>query len=600
MVDVRFVTIRLAASLSAAVLVASVVTAQNGPPLPPAENRSVDGSGNNLNDPTLGAPISLLERLDYSGIPNITGNNAYADGISAPARTGPGHVSPRVISNLLGAQSVSIPNDRGLNDMWLIFGALFAADTGQPVPNFSDPLPISVATGDPVFDPSGTGSVTLGFFRSLGVQIPQREHLNVVNTWFDMSPTYGGEPQRAALLRSGERGRLLSEISANGEELLPTYGFLRSLKPVDAPTVLASDEFQAFPNRDRFFVGGIPGINIFTFSTVLPTVFLREHNRVAGAIHGLKPGEKESIGVPPVEQANRGAYDEAIYQLARKIVTAEMQSITYHEYLPALGVELSPYTGYNDTAKPDLLSEFTTALFRFPHSMQNSLFLRLKEDGRAIPSGHFPVPVGIFNPELVHADGVDAILRGLLVQTAQEVDLKVIDGLRNIAVPGLFADLLADDIQRGRDRGIPDYNSVRRAVGLPSVAGFSELTSDPPTLAALAAAYPSGIASLDPFVGILLEPHVPGSSLGVTGKRLFARQAEKTRDSDRFWYQNQLTFDPRLRRALRLLGFSLRTDDSGYEILNCTWASVLVGTSAIGREGFPLTAQSTAFFSIQP
>ena len=46
------------------------------------------------------------------------------------------YVSPRVISNLLGAQSVSIPNDRGLNDMWLIFGALFAADTRSTGPQF--------------------------------------------------------------------------------------------------------------------------------------------------------------------------------------------------------------------------------------------------------------------------------------------------------------------------------------------------------------------------------------------------------------------------------------------------------------------------------
>jgi hypothetical protein len=414
-----------------------------------------------------------------------------------------------------------------------------------------------------------------------------------------MSPTYGGEPRRAALLRSGVRGRLLSETGASGEELLPTYGFLRSVKPVDAPAVLANDEFQAFPNRDRFFVGGIPGINIFTFSTVLPTVFLREHNRVAAAIDGLTAGEKQSIGIPPVEPVNPLAYDEAIYQLARKVVTAEMEAIMFQEYLPALGVELAPYTGYNHTAKPDLLSEFTTALFRFSHSMQNPLFLRLKEDGQSIAAGPFPVQAGIFNPELVHADGVDAILRGLLAQSAQEIDLKVIDGLRNFEVPGLFADLFADDIQRGRDRGIPDYNSLRQALGLPAVAAFAELTNDGPTLAGLLAAYPSGIGSLDPFVGILLEPHAPGSSLGETGRRLFARQAEKTRDSDRFWYQNQLTFDLRLRRALQLLGFPL-TLNGVYPTLNRTWASVLRDTSAIGRDGFPLTAQSSAFVALHP
>ena len=57
---------------------------------------------------------------------------------------------------------------------------------------------------------------------------------------------------------------------------------------------------------------------------------------------------------------------------------------------------------------------------------------------------------------------------------------------------------------------------MRRALGLSPVAGFSALTSDALTLTALAAAYPSGIASLDPFVGILLEPHSDESSLGET------------------------------------------------------------------------------------
>jgi hypothetical protein len=77
---------------SCATALVAIVSSQNGPPLPPAENRTPDGSGNNLADPTLGAPPSLLERLDYSGVPGVTGNNAYADGIAAPARTGPGHV----------------------------------------------------------------------------------------------------------------------------------------------------------------------------------------------------------------------------------------------------------------------------------------------------------------------------------------------------------------------------------------------------------------------------------------------------------------------------------------------------------------------------
>ena len=136
--------------------------------------------------------------------------------------------------------------------------------------------------------------------------------------------------------------------------------------------------------------------------------------------------------------------------------------------------------------------------------------------------------------------------------------------------------------------------------GLPALSGFSARTSDTALLSALGTAYPSGIGGLDPFVGILAEPHVPGSSLGETGRRLFQLQAEKTRDSDRFWYQNQLLFDPRLRKALELLGFVFSHDVNGFLRLERTWASVLVDNTAIGKAGFPLSSQTAAFFTVHP
>ena len=193
---------------------------------------------------------------------------------------------------------------------------------------------------------------------------------------------------------------------------------------VEAPAVLATDEFQAFPNRDRFFVGGIPGINIFAFSTVLPMVFLREHNRIAEAIHRLKPGEKQSIGLPLSEQPDPVAYDVAIYQLARKVVTAEMQAITYQEYLPALGVELSPYNGYDDTPFPSAERNGPADCERPLSGAGRHLQSRAGARGRCgCDSSRAPRP------------------------DSPGVDLKVIDGLRNLSVPGLVADLLADDIQ---------------------------------------------------------------------------------------------------------------------------------------------------------
>src|SRR5204862_8276396 len=98
-----------------------------------------------------------------------------------------------------------------------------------------------------------------------------------------------------------------------------------------------------------------------------------------------------------------------------------------------------------------------------------------------------------FTPTLVNAagvtgpvsgapsTGVDAILKGAASGDAQEVDLQAVRDVRNFLFgpPGAGGtDLIARDIQRGRDNGLADYNTLRSAYGLPKVTSFAQITSN--------------------------------------------------------------------------------------------------------------------------
>src|SRR5262249_20055978 len=145
--------------------------------------------------------------------------------------------------------------------------------------------------------------------------------------------------------------------------------------------------------------------------TALQTLFMREHNLWADRIHAADPNLN----------------DETIYQLARQIVGAEIQSITYNEFLPALlGPNALPaYTGYNPDVNPGIANEFSTAGFRFGHNMINDTLLRLNNDGTSIPQGSLSLLDGFFNPTLLdpslpdHEGDIDPFLKGLASDNSQ-------------------------------------------------------------------------------------------------------------------------------------------------------------------------------------
>jgi hypothetical protein len=145
-----------------------------------------------------------------------------------------------------------------------------------------------------------------------------------------------------------------------------------------------------------------------------------------------------------------------------------------------------------------------------------------------------------FNPPVLQQNGADPILKYLATDNAQEIDNKIVPELQNFLFgpPGAGGfDLASLNIQRGRDHGLADYNTVRAAYGLPRVTSFDQITSNPDVQAKLQQLYGT-VDNIDLWVGGLAEDHVGGSSLGPLFQRIVLDQFLRLRSGDRLWFEN--------------------------------------------------------------
>ena len=463
-----------------------------------ADIQSFDGTGNNLLNPTWGSNESQFLRMAAA---------EYGDGISTPA--GADLPSARVISNALAAHpETDLLNDRDLSAFIYAWGQFLDHDidltgTASPAESFD----IAIPTGDSSFDPNATGAQSMSLTRSAydpatGQALGNaRQQLNSISAFIDGSQVYGSDAATAASLRTFVGGKL----KTSDGNLLPTD-----------------------PSNPQFFIAGDIRVNENVELIAMQTLFMREHNRVADQI----------------SKANPKLTDEQIYQQARRTVIAELQVITYKEFLPALlgPNALKAYQGYNPNVNPGIANEFATAAFRLGHSMLGSDVEFLDNNGNEV---HDAVELrdAFFNPGLVKETGIDSILKYLASDRAEEIDTRIVDDVRNFLFgqPGQGGlDLASLNIQRGRDHGLADYNSVRAAYGLPKAMSFADITPDIAVQQQLEATYGS-VDKIDLWVGGLAEKHLPGASVGPLFSRIIADQFARLRDGDRFWYQRMFS-----------------------------------------------------------
>ena len=267
-----------------------------------------------------------------------------------------------------------------------------------------------------------------------------------------------------------------------------------------------------------------------------------------------------------------------------------MEAIFYDEFLPAIGVEVPDYKGYDPSLQPDVYTEFAASL-AVGHSAVRHEVAAISESGQVLFTA--PLKSTVLNAGPFLTFGADAFIRGALVNRMEEIDAYVVDDIRNVAA-GFSNDIIAETIQRGRDRGVPDFNTIRGALGLKPYGDFKDLTGDKDVTARLQLAFPGGIATLDPAVGFMVEKHHGHDGMGPTSIQLWGEQFALWRDGDRFWYQNAINNDQQFATALQYLGFKLK--NGHFKVLERTIASLILDNTGIGQGGFDLKEKADAFF----
>ncbi|HEX8745300.1 MAG TPA: peroxidase family protein [Thermoleophilaceae bacterium] len=462
------------------------------------EARSLDGGGNNVAHPAWGQAGTPYRRVARA---------RYADGAGEPAR-GPNarYLSNRVFNDL--GQNVFSERDVS---QWVWTWGQFMDHTFGLGREGTERRPIAFAAGDPLERfRNDLGSISFkrdAAAPGTGTSAVPREQVNTVSSYIDGWSVYGGTRERLEWLRVGP---VDGSMANNGSSLMLTAdGYLPRAgargNAAAAPAMALDGGLRARPQAA--VVAGDVRANENMALTAVHTLFAREHNRI-------------------VRMLPAGLSAEERFQIARRVVGAEQQFITYREFLPAAGVKLPPYRGYDPSVNASLGNEFATVAYR-AHSMIHGEFeievsaadmtpaeiaalaARGVEVGRPEPAEdgepagtELVVPLGLafFNPDIVPAIGLGPILAGMGREAQYRNDEQIDDALRSVLfqLPGPGApdpaacfgdpsasgcfqgvvDLGALDVERGRDHGMPTYNALRRAFGLAPRRSFRAITGE--------------------------------------------------------------------------------------------------------------------------
>jgi prostaglandin-endoperoxide synthase 2 len=332
---------------------------------------------------------------------------------------------------------------------------------------------------------------TDGFLRSDRGGDPRR---NESTHEIDLLQIYGPDEATTSELRATPqdgfgKGRLRSQM-LDGEEY-PPYLYRDGISQFPSVRVALQEHVPQERVPALFAIGTDTG-NGQIGHTMMNTLFLREHNRIAGELEAEYPGWD----------------DERVFQTARMILTVILIRIVVEEYIN----HIAPYRfkfvvegldGFQSARwmRTNRMAAEFNLLYRW-HSLIPS---------KLVAGGELrPVADTRFNPALVVEHGLGRLFEEASQQPAGRI------GLFNTDQELLHVEQLS--IAKGRTVQLRSYNDYREHCKFPRVTAFDQITADVRARDALRDCYGT-VEDIEFYVGLFAEDPRPGSALGsLTGR----------------------------------------------------------------------------------
>ncbi|XP_031784875.1 peroxidase-like [Nasonia vitripennis] len=489
--------------------------------------RTHTGRCNNPLYPARGAALEAYSRLLPAD---------YADGVSLPT---PGLPSARAVSTAMHSGGPDLRHPH-LMALTALFGEFVSHDLAH-TPRMALPNGERLKCCDVPYDrfhpecfpirAEDEAGGCMEYARSAphpgnahqGCKLGARQQINQATSYLDLSPLYGSSEEIAHVLRSGKGGLLNTQR--------------KNLPMPSHDSRNCRLESRAFP----CFFSGDSRVNEHPGVALMHVLFLREHNRVAENLQHINPHWD----------------DERLYQEARRINIAEMQHVTYGEFLPVVlgeaalddyDLRLSQrgyFQGYDSRVDATMDNAAASAGLFFIAALTPKT-LDLVDIQSEQKSGERSLLSAFYAPqELYEAGAIDRLIAGA---TAGHSRKPLPPSLNEVLVERYFhdgktreapVDYAAQMIQQGRDHGLPTYVHWRGICNLPEVESFKDLqdTIAPEIIERLQGVYRK-VEEIDLVTGALSEAPVAGSVMGPTFICLLGRTFRNLRIGDRYWYEN--------------------------------------------------------------